>query len=63
VNARVSAFVYRWRRDVLRVDEAVARAAMESVWRPGGVWAAFIGDADAIALPHRPPAGENEQAS
>lgn len=42
VNARVSAFVYRYRRDVRGEDERAARAAMESIWRPEGVWAAFI---------------------
>ena len=55
VNARVSAFFYRYRRDVLGFDEAAARAAMEAIWQPGGVWATFIGDADAAHLPHRPP--------
>ncbi len=53
VNARVSAFLYRYRRDVLGTEEAMARAAMEAIWRPGGVWAAFIGDEAALALPHR----------
>ena len=53
VNARVSAFLYRYRRDILGMDEQQARKEMESVWQPGGVWAAFIGDDDAIALPHR----------
>jgi protein tyrosine phosphatase (PTP) superfamily phosphohydrolase (DUF442 family) len=53
VNARVSAFFYRYRRDMLGVDDAVARQALETVWRPGGVWAAFIGDADAVTSPHR----------
>lgn len=42
-NYRVSAFFYRFRRDVLGWDEAKARADMEAVWRPEGVWAAFIG--------------------
>lgn len=53
VNARVSAFFYRWRRDVLGVDETEARAAMETVWKPGGVWARFIGDEASVDLPHR----------
>ena len=53
LNARVSAFVYRYRRDVLGVDEAQARASMETVWQPGGVWASFIGDAEAVPSPHR----------
>lgn len=44
VNARVTAFIYRYRRDVIGAGEIEARAMMDSVWRPGGVWAAFIGD-------------------
>jgi uncharacterized protein (TIGR01244 family) len=42
VNARVSAFFYRYRRDVLGVDEAKARAAMEALWTPSGVWEKFV---------------------
>lgn len=42
-NYRVSAFFYRYRRDVLGWDDAKARAEMEAVWHPEGVWAAFIG--------------------
>src|SRR3954468_4091279 len=42
-NDRVSAYFYRYRRDVLGMDEAQARAAMEQVWKPEGVWAAFVG--------------------
>lgn len=53
VNARVSAFVYRWRRDVLGMAEPDACAAMDSVWRPGGVWAGFLGDPAGSAHPHR----------
>jgi hypothetical protein len=41
-NARVSAFFYRYRRDVLGMDEAQARAEMEEVWRPKEVWAEFV---------------------
>jgi uncharacterized protein (TIGR01244 family) len=41
-NYRVSAFFYRYRRDVLGWDDAKARAEMEAIWRPEGVWAAFI---------------------
>ena len=58
VNARVSAFLYRYRRDMLGMDEAQAREAMETIWRPGGVWAAFIGDAAAVTLPHRFAGGQ-----
>jgi hypothetical protein len=38
----VSAFFYRYRRDVLGVGEAKARADMEQIWHPNGVWATFI---------------------
>jgi uncharacterized protein (TIGR01244 family) len=42
-NYRVSAFLYRYRRDVLGMDETQARAAMEQIWHPEGVWATFVG--------------------
>ena len=41
-NARVSAFFYRYRRDVLGMEETLARAEMEAVWHPEGVWRAFV---------------------
>jgi hypothetical protein len=41
-NYRVSAFFYRYRRVVLGVGEATARADMEQIWHPEGVWATFI---------------------
>jgi uncharacterized protein (TIGR01244 family) len=41
-NYRVSAFFYRYRRDVLGMADAEARAAMEDVWQPNPVWAAFV---------------------
>ena len=41
-NYRVTAFFYRYRRDVLGWDDAKARADMDAIWRPEGVWAAFI---------------------
>ncbi len=41
-NYRVSAFFYRYHRDVLGMDEARARAEMNAVWCPKGVWEAFI---------------------
>jgi hypothetical protein len=40
-NYRVSAF-YRYRRDVLGMDEVRARATMEDVRHPEGVWTAFV---------------------
>jgi uncharacterized protein (TIGR01244 family) len=41
-NYRVSAFFYKYRRFVLGMDEARARADLDAVWRPDPVWAAFI---------------------
>ena len=48
-NYRVSAFCYRYRRDVLGMDETQARSEMEAIWHPEGVWAAFV-DREARAL-------------
>ncbi len=52
VNARVTAFFYRYQTEVLGLPMAEARAVMESVWRPGGVWADFVGNADAAGRAH-----------
>jgi uncharacterized protein (TIGR01244 family) len=41
-NYRVSAFFYRYRRDRLGMEESRARADMDPIWRPEGVWAEFI---------------------
>ena len=41
-NYRVSAFLYRYRRDVLGMDDARARFDLEQIWQPKDVWAAFI---------------------
>ena len=48
-NYRVSAFLYRYRRDVLGLDEAKARGEMEAIWHPEGVWAAFVDGSDRAA--------------
>ena len=42
-NYRVSAFFYRYRRDVLGWDDPKARADIDAIWHPEGVWTAFIG--------------------
>lgn len=54
-NLRVTAFLYRWQRDACGIEDEQARVLMDSVWQPGGVWAAFIGDEPSVALDHRPP--------
>lgn len=41
-NYRVSAFVYRYRIDVLGWPESEARPDLDAVWRPEGVWKALV---------------------
>jgi protein tyrosine phosphatase (PTP) superfamily phosphohydrolase (DUF442 family) len=55
-NMRVTAFLYRYLRDVIGRDDEEARKLMDSVWQPGGVWAVFIGEGSSEGLPHRGPA-------
>lgn len=50
-NARVSAFFYRRARG--SKYEKSAFNNMESIWRPGGVWADFIGNPKDRNLPNR----------
>jgi uncharacterized protein (TIGR01244 family) len=54
MNMRVTAFVDRWTREQ-GGDADVARAMMESVWQPGGPWAAIIGDEASTAREHLGP--------
>lgn len=54
-NMRVSAFFCRWRQEALGLSEAEARAAMELIWKPGGAWAALIGDRDGVGRGHQVP--------
>ncbi|MEM7087995.1 MAG: protein tyrosine phosphatase family protein [Pseudomonadota bacterium] len=41
-NARVSAFLYRYSKVSDEISESAAFQNMESIWRPGSSWAAFI---------------------
>jgi uncharacterized protein (TIGR01244 family) len=41
-NYRVSAFLYRYRRDLLCMDEPAIRADLNKIWEPTEVWARFI---------------------
>lgn len=52
VNARVTAFFYRYGLEtgLLAADEAAA--LLESVWRPGGVWAEFLKNEERQAQDH-----------
>ena len=52
-NARVSAFFYRYAKSGRGPSEAAAFANMESIWRPGDDWAAFIDVQDAVGQPNR----------
>jgi protein tyrosine phosphatase (PTP) superfamily phosphohydrolase (DUF442 family) len=52
-NMRVSAFLYRYWRDELGRPEVDARALMDTIWQPGGKWAALIGDEASIGRDHR----------
>ena len=54
-NLRVTAFLYKYWRDVQGVSDVEARKVMDSVWQPGSVWAKFIGDEASVELDHRPP--------
>ncbi|KIC51492.1 protein tyrosine phosphatase family protein [Tateyamaria sp. ANG-S1] len=52
-NARVSAFFYRYAKSGACLSREEAFANMESIWRPGDDWAAFIDDTDAKGEPNR----------
>jgi len=43
-NMRVSAFIYRYRRDVLKESDERIRPDMERIWEPFGVWKEFIAE-------------------
>jgi protein tyrosine phosphatase (PTP) superfamily phosphohydrolase (DUF442 family) len=51
-NLRVSAFLYRYRRDELGVPDAAALADLEALWRPGGAWARLVGHGEDEARDH-----------
>lgn len=41
-NMRVSAFLYRYRRDIQGMPDSEARIVMDTVWEPFGVWKKFL---------------------
>ena len=51
-NARVSAFFYRYAQSGSG-SEAIAFSLMDGIWRPGGVWSAFIGNQQDRDKPNR----------
>ncbi len=42
-NMRVSAFTYRYRRDVLHLEHDEIIGDMEAIWAPNKIWRAFLG--------------------
>ncbi|MBD3665284.1 protein tyrosine phosphatase family protein [Sulfitobacter aestuariivivens] len=52
-NARVSAFMYRFAKDGRGGQMDAAFDLMDGIWRPGGVWADFIGKPEDADLPNR----------
>ena len=43
-NMRVSAFVYKYRRDVLGLDEKKIIEDMKLIWTPNRIWSNFLND-------------------
>lgn len=58
INARVSAFMCRYQRDVLGIYPYEAYSTMETIWRPGGSWAQFLGKVEHVDLPSRYAGGD-----
>jgi protein tyrosine phosphatase (PTP) superfamily phosphohydrolase (DUF442 family) len=52
-NARVSAFFYRYAKEGLGGDAEDAFVRMDGIWRPGGVWATFIGKPEDVSEKNR----------
>lgn len=52
-NARVTAFFYRYAQAGKGMSETEAFALMDGIWRPGGVWAKFIGKEADATQPNR----------
>ena len=41
-NMRVSAFLYKYRRDILGIPEESAKEVMKTIWEPFGEWQNFL---------------------
>ncbi|MBL4826301.1 MAG: protein tyrosine phosphatase family protein [Spongiibacteraceae bacterium] len=41
-NMRVSAFLYKYRRDILKDDITQAKIDLDKIWKPFGVWKKFL---------------------
>ena len=49
-NMRVSAFMYRYRVQVLGCESSLAKEEMDKIWQPFGVWKSFVGKAEHNSL-------------
>lgn len=52
-NARVTAFIYRYAQSGRGFSETATHELMDGIWRPGGVWAKFIGNEHALEHPNK----------
>jgi protein tyrosine phosphatase (PTP) superfamily phosphohydrolase (DUF442 family) len=52
-NARVTAFFYRHAKMGRGGTQSDALAMMDGIWRPGGVWAVFVGHPEDAEKPNR----------
>ena len=52
-NARVTAFFYRYAKMGKGGIESDVFALMDGIWRPGGVWATFVGNPEDSDKPNR----------
>ena len=41
-NMRVSAFVYKYRRDILKLEHNNIIQDMEAIWTPNKIWSSFL---------------------
>ena len=41
-NKRVSAFVYKYRRDILKLSHDEIIGDMEAIWTPNKIWNSFL---------------------
>ena len=41
-NMRVSAFVYKYRRDILKLEDSEIIEDMNLIWSPNNVWSSFL---------------------
>lgn len=52
VNARVTAFFYKYDQETGLLSQQEAQAQMQKIWKPGGIWAAFLNDDERMNSDH-----------